>query len=124
MRQLQGHKVNEVNKALTITAFGEPGVHGAHRQYHIDGFRVWSQTVPSSCLLTFQDGPPAEVGVNGITHEALLEVLIDRLSGFQSGLFACTWNAGALSHLREAKRMLNARTQVRADRGVEGTHDV
>ena len=35
--------------------------------------------------IRFQNGPIAEAGVNGLTHEALLAVLEDRLVGFQSG---------------------------------------
>lgn len=31
----------------------------------------------------------AEVGTNGITHEALLAVLIDRLQSFQRGEYSC-----------------------------------
>lgn len=73
-------------------------------------------------LLLFQNGPIPEAGVNGITHEALLEVLIDRLNGFQSGPFACQANADCLNHLKAAQEILLNRTRERMARGVEGSH--
>jgi hypothetical protein len=33
----------------------------------------------------FQNGPIAEVGVNGVTHEVLLAIVADRLRSFQKG---------------------------------------
>ena len=60
----------------------------------------------------------------GITHEALLAVLCDRLRGFQAGPYACKANACALTHLEEAQHWLQQRTIERMRRGVEGTHTV
>lgn len=70
--------------------------------------------------LRFQEGPIQEVGINGLTHEALLAVVIDRLEHFQRGPFPCAENANALGHLVAALEWLNTRTQRRAARGVEG----
>ena len=67
-------------------------------------------------------GPIKEAGVNGLTGEALLAILIDRLRSFQAGPYACQQNATALWHLREALDMLQVRTRARIARGVEGTH--
>ena len=76
--------------------------------------------------LRFQDGPinADGNGVNGITHEALLAVLCDRLRGFQKGPYACKANACALTHLEEAQHWLQQRTIERMRRSVEGTHTV
>jgi hypothetical protein len=76
--------------------------------------------------IIFQNGPVSVDGngVNGITHEALLAILIDRLEGFQAGPYANPHNAKALNHLREAQTALQARTRERMARGVEGTHTV
>lgn len=71
--------------------------------------------------LFFQNGPIAEVGVNGNTNEALLAVLIDRMRGFQGGQYACRENAIALTKLEEALMWLQKRTRDRMARGVEGT---
>ena len=73
--------------------------------------------------LSFQNGPIKEAGVNGITHEVLLAVLIDRMRSFQDGDYACRENAIALTKLEEALMWLNKRTQGREARGVEGTHE-
>lgn len=76
--------------------------------------------------LAFQNGPVKEngEGVNGITHEVLLAVVIDRLQGFQSGPYKNRENAVALTKLEEALMWLHKRTRDREARGVEGTHKV
>lgn len=130
MRTLTDHVVNPANDKLTIEVLDEPGQGGACHDYYVGGFDL--STNPSSCKLydakdgvrlQFQNGPIAEVGVNGITHEALLAILIDRLRGFQEGRFACAENAQALEHLIAARTVLQARTIARMARGVEGTHE-
>lgn len=73
------------------------------------------------CELSFQNGPIKEAGVNGITQEALLAVLKDRLEGFQSGQFKCHDNEVALDHIESAKLWLFKRTLERVARNVEGT---
>lgn len=74
--------------------------------------------------LLFQNGPVKEngEGVNGITHEVLLAILIDRLQGFQSGPYKNRENAVAITKLEEALMWLHKRTLDREARGVEGTH--
>jgi hypothetical protein len=73
------------------------------------------------CDVRFQDGPIQETGVNGISNEALLAIVEDRLAGFQSGQYACRENAIALTKIQEAMMWLHKRTRDRAARGVEGT---
>jgi hypothetical protein len=68
----------------------------------------------------FQTGPIKEAGVNGCQNEDLIAIVIDRLTGFQSGKFACVENHKALGHLKNAMKQLNARTVSRIRRGVEG----
>ena len=72
----------------------------------------------------FQQGPIGEVGVNGVTHEALLAILVDRMRSFQAGPYACRENALVLTKLEEAQQWLLSRTRARMVRGVEGTHQV
>lgn len=76
-------------------------------------------TVHGSIL--FQCGPVAEFGVNGSTIEEVIELLVDRLRGFQSGMYACRENALAITHLEEAAHWLQHRTRLRRAQGVEGT---
>jgi len=129
MRTIDDHKVNPANDTLTITVMDEPGAGGAHHHYDVSGFD--GSTNPSSpepfingqCIL-FQNGPIAEVGVNGLTHEVLLAIVADRLRSFQKGPYSCKANACALTHIEEAQHWLQQRTIERMRRGVEGTHTV
>ena len=73
-----------------------------------------------TATIHFQHGPIVENGVNGITNEALLAVVADRLRGFQSGRFACRENGEALTKIEEAMHWLQQRTIQRQRRGVEG----
>lgn len=60
----------------------------------------------------------------GVTMEALLAVVIDRLECFQTyqmGHFKCIENEEALGHLTKALAALHDRTLKRRQRGVEGT---
>lgn len=116
MRTITGHKINPANDLLKIVA-DERGHGNASHEYSIEG-------LPHVNRIYFQNGPINEVGVNGITHEVLLAILIDRLQGFQSGPYSSRENACALTKLEEAKHWLHARTLARMERGVEGTHTV
>lgn len=120
MRSINGHQVNPVNDRLVITALDDPGSGGANHRYRITGFT----TPDGDCEeveLDFQNGPIAEVGVNGITQEALLAIVADRLRSFQAGPFSSKANACALTHIEEAMHWLHSRTIERMQRGVEGT---
>ena len=119
MRVLVDHMINPVNDTLKVTVIDEPGSGGAHHVYAIE-----KTPIERHPLLTvaFQNGPIGEAGVNGVTHEALLVILIDRLRCFQKGPFSTKANACALTHLEEALHWLQQRTLDRMRRGVEGTH--
>lgn len=114
MREISSHKVNPANDVLSVHALDGPGPGGASHRYDIGG--------PSFVVhIDFQDGAIAEAGVNGLTHEALLAILIDRLEGFQTGPYANDYNGAALDHLRSAAGCLHDRTRERMARAVEGT---
>lgn len=126
MRELTQHRTNAANEALTITVLDVPGISGASCMYLIEGFMHDPGTGQNQypfrqVLLPFQNGPIAN-GLNGITHEALLAILIDRLKGFQAGPYEHKANQNALNHLEAAMTHLQARTLERQARGVEGTH--
>lgn len=113
-RELTSHKVNGLNEAIKIEVLDEPGAGNACHEYAIES--------NNSCLhISFQNGPIAEAGVNGISQEALLAVVEDRLKCFQSGPYACRENAIALTHIQDAMHWLQHRTRERMQRGVEGT---
>jgi hypothetical protein len=131
MRHITQHMTNAANEELEIRVVDEPGVGGANHLYRISGYRLntnpshvssmFDPTMPQLDIY-FQNGPIQEVGVNGVTHEALLAILIDRLKGFQTGAYACKANAQALDCLEQAMTHLHARTLERQARNVEGTH--
>jgi hypothetical protein len=75
-------------------------------------------------LISFQEGPINEAGVNGVTNEDLLTMVVLRLEGFQNSDFACDENESALGFVRLALDALESRTAKRLARGVEGTHVV
>lgn len=121
MRQLTDHKVNPANDTLSIEVLDEPGSGGAHHEYAVSGFTK-GDLEGEAVLVAFQNGPIAEAGVNGLTHEVLLAIVADRLRCFQAGPFASRYNALALTKIEEAQNWLNRRTLERMSRGVEGTH--
>ena len=117
MRVLTHHKGNLCNNLLNVRVLDRPGHGNASHHYNISGPLGLVDTT-----LSFQDGPVNATGLNGLTHEVLLAILIDRLRGFQSGPYHCRENANALTHIEEALHVLNMRTKEREARGVEGTH--
>lgn len=124
MRVLTDHKLNGLNEALDITVTDEPGAGGANHNYVIAVDETKTKLSPGVTVHTtiaFQNGPIQENGVNGLSQEALLAVVIDRLRSFQAGPYACRDNAVALTHLDTALMWLQKRTRDRMARGVEGT---
>lgn len=132
MRELTDHKapgrtgspaevITELNDALTIQVLDEPGAGGACHDYRIN----WGSGVDGDFIpIVFQNGPIKEGGVNGVSQEAVLAILIDRLRSFQAGEYACEHNAHALEFLQGALKWLKARTRERMRRGVEGTNQI
>lgn len=121
-RKLTSHKLNGLNDRLEIDVIDEPGQGNACHEYVIR-VPLENGTIRSDFIL-FQNGPIGEAGVNGISCEALLAIVEDRLLGFQSGDFACRENAIALTKIQEAMMWLQKRTRDRLARGVEGTNKV
>lgn len=119
MRQLTSHKVNGLNDAISIAVMDEPGAGGAHHHYNLTV--AHGDGTCHGYEIRFQNGPITESGFNGLSQEALLAVVEDRLKCFQAGPYACRENALALTHLQEAMHWLHHRTRERLARGVEGT---
>jgi hypothetical protein len=123
MRELTEHKVNGLNEAINIIVMDEPGQGGACHHYRVEPITdSHPQGAINPCEIKFQNGPIGLNGVNGISQEALLAVVIDRLRCFQSGPYACRDNAVALTKCEEALMWLQRRTRERMARGVEGTN--
>lgn len=124
-RHLESHKAT--NDWLEINVLDEPGPGGACHRYCIyhpcDDFNE-ELNASMSQHIHFQKGPILENGVNGVTQEALLAIVIDRLECFQAGDYANDYNQQALEHCRSALDALKGRTEERIARGVEGTSQV
>ena len=125
MRTLTDHKLNGLNDELDITVIDAPGQGGACHVYQI-AYNLNPGTNAGGtnpmCRIEFQNGPIKEAGVNGISGEAMLAIVIDRLRSFQAGQYACYENANALTALETSLMWLQKRTRDRTARGVEGTH--
>jgi hypothetical protein len=123
-RRLTDHIVEGglANHQLTIVVLDEPGVGGVNHLYQIGGFDSSSNpswdsrhTFPATyAAILFQNGPIKEAGVNGVTQEALLAIVIDRLECFQAGPLACPSNQMALEHCSAALSHLQQRTRERS----------
>lgn len=129
MRELTHHVVaGDSASQLQVAVLDESGAGGACHAYAIGGMDMSTNVSEQPemdaayCIILFQNGPIKEVGVNGVTHEALLAILIDRMESFQKGDYACHDNEVALGDLRTALFRLQKRTRERIARGVEGTH--
>jgi hypothetical protein len=123
MRELTSHRTNALNDCIVVEALDEPSNGGASHEYRIRGLKgpLKNDPIPT-IVIRFQKGPIQEVGVNGISEESLLAILMDRLEGFQSDPYKCLSNELSLHYLRQAMWHLGARTRERQARGVEGTH--
>ena len=118
-REITTHKCSDLNGSINIVADDEPGPGGANHRYRIFAVdRLGSRNNVTD--ISFQKGAVKEAGHNGISDEALLAVVQDRLECFQNGPFACTENRCALTHVMDAMDALNRRTRDRVLRGFEG----
>ena len=120
MRAITAHKTNPANEEIELFAVDGRGPGNANHEY----VARWKQPdgYEGSQGVKFQNGPIKEFGINGITNEALIAIVLDRLRGFQAGDFKCRENALAITNIEQGLLWLNARTKERTERGVEGTH--
>jgi hypothetical protein len=121
MRELTDHAPPgaDQNRRLKVSAIDETSFGGASHNYGIVGLDHGKEKFFQ--MVTFQAGPIKEHGVNGVTNEALIAIVLDRLRGFQAGPHACPENNSAIVSLQNALDMLHRRTNDRQARGVEGT---
>lgn len=127
-RTVTTHLVRPTDEVVILVADG-PGAGGAHHRYEITGFDAksndgWDGSNQHRAVILFQNGVIPEKGVNGVTNEALLAIVADRLTSFQAGPFRGAYNANALEHVNAALNALKERTMERMSRKVEGTHEI
>lgn len=100
----------------TETMDGSPALVPLHYPAGKDG-----ENVGEAGYIKFQAGPIHEHGRNGTTLEDVLQVLIDRLKGFNDNpTFRCRENSLAITALEEGQNWLFRRTRNRQQQGVEG----
>lgn len=71
--------------------------------------------------ITFQQGLPPDVGINGVRVEDVIEVVIAKLESYQTGSLACSENVEAIQSLLAAKDAIKRRRQRRMLQGVFNT---
>lgn len=119
MRELS--TIQKREKLNTVSAIDERGNGNANHQYVIKRNSPEDDTLAT---IQFQDGPRSiESSVAGVIDTDLLEIVRDRLRGFQSGEFSSRENACALTHIEEALMWLNRRVEDRIERNVLGTNN-
>lgn len=113
--------IQKREKLNEVFAIDKQGNGGANHKYTVvcqeeDG-------VIKRTLIEFQNGARKEVGsTTGVIDSDLLEIVRDRLQGFQSGAFASEYNEKALFHIEEALYWMNRRVEDRIARNVLGTN--
>lgn len=117
--RIESSRISQVDRKLAIVS-DIISAGGAATKYEV--WSLASDGEPEMLLsaLKFHQGDPAEVGVTGITNEALLAILISRMEGFLKGPFHSPLNVEALQHLRSALACLENRTRDRMARQVDG----
>ena len=121
MRELS--TIQKREKLNTVYALDEAGSGSASHAYRItpNGCDEDGDGYPSQDI-SFQNGPRKDPdSIPGVLDTDLLEIVRDRLRGFQSGAFSCRENACALTHIEEALMWLNRRVEARIERQVLGT---
>jgi len=110
------------NARIRIEADPWDPKNGASHEYAI---HLTDDTEPYPfTTVRFQRGPILDPeSCKGITNEALLAIVIDRLRGFQQGAHACRENGFALTKLEEAMHWLRERTLSRVAAGIEGRNE-
>ena len=114
--------IQKVEKLNNVFAVDEPGPGGDKHKY-----AVRSNTTEKAydyAVIEFQKGPRSDpASVHGVLDIDLLEIVKDRLQGFQSGDFATEDNAKALEHIEIALMYMNKRVMDRYERNVLGTYE-
>lgn len=112
--------IQKREKLNEVFAADQPGPGNACHKYDI----VKHDSGEVLTTIQFQCGPRLdENSVHGVLDTDLLEIVRDRLKGFQSGDFSSRENACALTHIEEALMWMNRRVEDRIERQVLGTYN-
>ena len=122
MRELS--TIQKREKLNRVFAVDEKSCGNANHKYYIEGYPVDENDMGIFGVpISFQNGARKdENSTHGIIDSDLLEIVRDRLIGFQSGEFATEYNAKALEHIEIALMYMNRRVEDRIERNVLGTY--
>lgn len=96
----------------------------ANHEYDIYPAESFGEDGEPLAVIQFQHGPrKLPDSIHGVLDTDLLEIVRDRLRGFQQGEYSCRENACALTHLEEALMWMNRRVEDRIERQVLGTNN-
>ena len=120
MRELS--TIQKMEKLNRVFATDEKGNGGANHSYLI--VSDVGLEAPKETEIQFQNGArKLPDSVHGVLDTDLLEIVRDRLKGFQSGEFATEYNAKTLEHVELALMYMNRRVEDRIERNVLGTNN-
>jgi len=102
-----------------VQPYGLP-TFNAHHYYRVK-FVDRNDTIKQHDI-RFQEGPVKEHGVNGITEEILLNIILDRYESFQNSEFKCQENEDSIYHLKYLLDKIKERKEKRIARDVEGVY--
>lgn len=118
--------IQKREKLNKVFATDERGAGNANYKYEVrpaddDPDTIGEHTVLG--VIEFQHGPrKLPDSVHGVLDTDLLEIVRDRLKGFQGSEFSCRENACALTHIEEALMWMNRRAEDRIERQVLATN--
>lgn len=122
--QRELNTIQKREKLNRVFAIDEVGNGGANHKYLIKKYDEQSDDFEYNHIIQFQNGARNEEGsISGVLDTDLLEIVRDRLIGFQQGKFATRYNSLALTKIEEALMWMNRRVEDRIERNVLGTNN-
>lgn len=111
-QEISGEKIHSDSNNVCVDHMDAPNIPEGHwyQIYNPENFTV---------DINFQNGPVKEHGVNGITNEALLAIILHRLRVLNQA-YPCRENSLAITNIEQGLMWLEQRTRDRQKRGVEG----
>ena len=118
MRELSTIQKREKLNHITVMDLAGPG--GGCHEYMITKIKnTIDDDHENLGLIQMQKGPrDLEDSTNGLIDSDLLEIVRDRLRGFQAGPYSSRENAVILTHIEEALMWMNRRVEDRIERDV------
>lgn len=118
MRELE--TIQKEDNLNYVRAIDDRDPSNANHEYEV----VRKDTDEVLLTVRHQKGPRnVESSIPGVLDVDLLEIVRDRLKGFQAGPYSCVFNEMALTHVEQALQALNERVIDRKRREVLGKNE-